>query len=1106
MAVHAPSAPVPVPAPASPSHSTRSDDPNSNQNGGWVSPNTARATSPPRINPQYLLHHGGSEDLLPPLPPHLQRLATGEANSDDDDDSDTSDDDSDVESDDEFQSARARSRTPPVPCQATFSSLSPSPPPQPQRSPSPSENQNTSRKIMKKVSQVFRRSDDASRSSSSSSTPPVPPVPPLPREIPAGAKAAARLAPSVNASPQRRSPVMQGPPPSPPLSDVGDDDGRGTDYAPSVAVTEATMDIPHPDLQHDSAQQETPERTAAPLMPVTEAGESRHALVDTPPSSAFHPNGRPESMAWVEEANGDMRDVAQAAASSSVRGSSWERPPSAPYLGLANQRRVSSGSTSSRAGSLSMVRSGRLAPQRDVSPSPPSVSMPVPVPTGAPMLPPTIFPPTSSPELRAQHRVLPAIETSDEHLRRAPPTDAVFLSALSESPISSSPGTPRPGMQRRNTNPTTPSPSPLSGRPLTHSVSISGHGPSSSVGNYDEFNLAPDILAQADVIRRERLERRQKKMSLLITSPPPLPAIEMPVPVPSAATPVETKPAAKRRETEETRVLVGNLVGEGHRNYVLMYNMLTGIRVAVSRCQAKIRRPLSEDDYLSRHKYSFDMLGNELTPSAKYDFKFKDYAPWVFRELRDDHFHLDPADYLLSLTAKYILSEIGSPGKSGSFFYYSRDYRFIIKTISHREHNFLRSILKDYHEHVRANPHTLLSRFYGLHRVKMPRGRKIHFVIMNNLFPPHRDVHETYDLKGSAFGREYPEAEAKNNPRAVLKDINWVNRGRTFEFGPEKRALFTEQLRRDMEFLRRINVMDYSLLVGIHNMERGNRDNLRLTKLRVFNPDTSKSGVVNRKPSAVKSNAEAHNVRRAVTRSDPKSMLDASVNMRLPEEGAPDRRHFIFYQDEGGMQATDEQNMPMDIIYYLGIIDICTPYTLGKRVEHAWKSVTENPVTISCVQPDFYGHRFYDFLLSVMRGGDVKLRPQGLEPPSACTESAVGAMNPPAYAPASFGRDPTVIAQRHDSEAYEIALQTSPTITTRRIEYDIHQDSNATIEETALSENETMLPSPITSPPAPMAGYSLAVEKATAADDERHNYRDMNGHGPPAMVGHLKAE
>lgn len=244
-----------------------------------------------------------------------------------------------------------------------------------------------------------------------------------------------------------------------------------------------------------------------------------------------------------------------------------------------------------------------------------------------------------------------------------------------------------------------------------------------------------------------------------------------------------------------------------------------------------------------------DRVGNELTPSTKYDFKFKDYAPWVFRELRE-YFYLDPSDYLVSLTAKYILSELGSPGKSGSFFYFSRDYRFIIKTIRHSEHKFLRSILKEYHEHIKKNPHTLLSRFYGLHRVKLPRGKKIHFVIMNNLFPPHRDIHETYDLKvspsplhlsaradatkGSAIGRIYPENLAATNPTAILKDLNWVTRHRYLYLGPEKKALFEEQLRRDTELLQKLRIMDYSLLTGIHIGRRGNLDGLRGEMLSVF--------------------------------------------------------------------------------------------------------------------------------------------------------------------------------------------------------------------------------------------------------------------------------
>lgn len=240
------------------------------------------------------------------------------------------------------------------------------------------------------------------------------------------------------------------------------------------------------------------------------------------------------------------------------------------------------------------------------------------------------------------------------------------------------------------------------------------------------IELASDIEIAAEQIRRERMEKRAKQ--------------QLQQEAEAALTRAETRP-----KSEQDMPLVGNLIGEDHVNYVLMYNMLTGIRIGVSRCQAKIKRPLTIEDFTARHKFSFDIVGNELTPSAKYDFKFKDYAPWVFRTLREDIFHLDPADYLLSLTAKYILSELGSPGKSGSFFYFSRDYRFIIKTIRHSEHKFLLSILPQYFDHVKENPHTLLSRFYGLHRVKLPRGKKIHFVIMNNLFPPHKDIHETYD-------------------------------------------------------------------------------------------------------------------------------------------------------------------------------------------------------------------------------------------------------------------------------------------------------------------------------------------------------------------------
>lgn len=44
----------------------------------------------------------------------------------------------------------------------------------------------------------------------------------------------------------------------------------------------------------------------------------------------------------------------------------------------------------------------------------------------------------------------------------------------------------------------------------------------------------------------------------------------------------EAEAKLTRKEEKQDVVLVGNLIGEGHVNYVLMYNMLTGIRIGVS--------------------------------------------------------------------------------------------------------------------------------------------------------------------------------------------------------------------------------------------------------------------------------------------------------------------------------------------------------------------------------------------------------------------------------------------------------------------------------------------------------------------------------------------
>ncbi|KAL2141092.1 hypothetical protein VTI28DRAFT_2890 [Corynascus sepedonium] len=429
----------------------------------------------------------------------------------------------------------------------------------------------------------------------------------------------------------------------------------------------------------------------------------------------------------------------------------------------------------------------------------------------------------------------------------------------------------------------------------------------------------------------------------------------------------------RRREIEDDdRVLVGTKVDETHANWVTAYNMLTGIRVAVSRTNAKLDRPLTDADFDVKQKSTFDIAGNELVPSAKYDFKFKDYAPWVFRHLRA-LFRLDPADYLMSLTGKYILSELGSPGKSGSFFYFSRDYKYIIKTIHHAEHKFLRRILKDYYQHVKDNPNTLLSQFYGLHRVKMPYGRKIHFVVMNNLFPPHRDIHQTFDLKGSTIGRDYKEDDLEHNPRATLKDLNWLRRKRNLELGLQKRQLFLEQLHKDVRLLQRLQIMDYSLLIGIHDLQRGNEENLRDKTLRVFNPggnnntseDFDPHSVLMRTPSKLENQRKARELRQMIQSEKPVPMGETSSRMPDELEEGQNRPGFIFNQDDGGFRATHEDNAPGEEIYYLGVIDCLTHYGIVKKIEHFWKGLSSDRSQISALPPHEYGERFINFISSM---------------------------------------------------------------------------------------------------------------------------------------------
>ncbi|KAG9237881.1 hypothetical protein BJ875DRAFT_114781 [Amylocarpus encephaloides] len=560
------------------------------------------------------------------------------------------------------------------------------------------------------------------------------------------------------------------------------------------------------------------------------------------------------------------------------------------------------------------------------------------------------------------------------------------------------PSTTSPGPHRFSSPPTYPAPpipttssasSQHPGSQLKHRHTLQVPKPTPSRSSRDDSDavfssgrFSPTMMASG--VRRASLSLNRRNTQSIHSN---MPQEEIPLDEDAIrwAEAIRQKRASKRRRKEDEdddRVVVGTKVDQNHVNWVTAYNMLTGIRFTVSRTNAKIARAeLTDADFEAKHKFSFDITGNELTPSAKYDFKFKDYAPGVFRDLRQK-FRLDPADYLMSLTSKYILSELGSPGKSGSFFYFSRDYKYIIKTIHHAEHKFLRRILKDYWLHVQDNPNTLLSQFYGLHRVKIPYGRKIHFVVMNNLFPPHRDIHQTFDLKGSTIGRDFKEEDLEKNPRATLKDLNWLRREKHLEFGPEKKNLFFEQMERDVSLLQKLKIMDYSMLVGVHDLQKGNQENLRDKTLQVFQPGGDSPsdeapdgrGMLIRTPSKLESARKARELRQIIKQEKPIPMGQSSSRMPDTMEENTAKRELVFYSDDGGFRATHEDNSPGDEIFFLSIIDCLTHYGTVKKLEHFWKGLSNDKKQISPISPEPYGERFINFIEGITKSPEEAAR------------------------------------------------------------------------------------------------------------------------------------
>lgn len=67
-------------------------------------------------------------------------------------------------------------------------------------------------------------------------------------------------------------------------------------------------------------------------------------------------------------------------------------------------------------------------------------------------------------------------------------------------------------------------------------------------------------------------------------------------------------------------------------------------------------------------------------------------------------------------------------------------------------------------------------------------------------------------------------------------------------------------------------------------------------------------------------------------------------------------------QPDGGDSSAAELFEVYDVVLYLGIIDILQEYNLKKKLEHTYKSLQYDPMSISVIEPKLYSKRFINFL------------------------------------------------------------------------------------------------------------------------------------------------
>lgn len=382
------------------------------------------------------------------------------------------------------------------------------------------------------------------------------------------------------------------------------------------------------------------------------------------------------------------------------------------------------------------------------------------------------------------------------------------------------------------------------------------------------------------------------------------------------------------------------------------------------------------------------------TSSSSYNhIRFTPYQPDVFAELRSAY-GITAQDFLQSFqtSTKPNISE----GASGAFMFFSGDKRFIVKSMAESECRFLCEIAEDYVEYLVAHPSSLITKFFGCFKITL-YGKRFYFVVMENLFDVAEEgvqIHHRYDIKGSWVNRSYkrprkgakvkcrhcsmqfkygakkallqcPNVVGLHEPNVVLKDNDLRTRMR---IGKQAGKELYERLRADSLFLCSLGIMDYSLLLGVVDIEfmvdqqHGNSRRNTVTS----NPDGTNESFMTATSSSSHDGFETGSANPLNSLAHDRNRVDSEINSTgfsvrsLNLTDSDGNTHGRSHPPRTKKTMCRSKRIFGPGYYYVGLIDILQTWTLKKRLERFWKVNVQqcDADGLSAIDPAVYQRRF----------------------------------------------------------------------------------------------------------------------------------------------------